>query len=351
MRALQDEDAFIPHSDAVYAALRPGIPRGLMKVSTPNGKSNNYYRMATMDRSPFRVIRMGWRQHPDRRCPPECQHPESDDWNEHTTGCWYYRACEALGFDKLRIAREINMSFDESVGGRVYYGFGAHCIGSVQPIPGEIVWRGWDFGAGGTTSIWFSNVVRLHTATGRLVPALRIFDFYEATGEGAKHYREVCWRKWQAIGKPPVRDVGDPWTLTARESAGSWQANLKDGSHPYRIDCHPSGCQGVSKETWLDSARNFMAVIETQDGSHVSRMLIDDALRTGILHLEEWSYPTDQDGRIISKEPKHDEHSHSGTSIAYLAHHIDPSTNCAPQELTASAFAFPATSPPERSAW
>lgn len=339
MRGVQDEDAFIPHSDSVYAAVRPGITRGLIKISTPNGKDNNYYRMVSMDNSPFRVVRMGWRQHPERAC-RACPKPESDDWNDHARDCWYYRTCEALGFDKLRIAREVNMSFDESAGGRVYYGFGQHCVGSVQPIPGEIVWRGWDFGAGGTTSIWFANVVRLHTATGRLYPALRVFDFYESTGEGAKHYREVCWRKWEAMGQPPVRDIGDPWSLTARESAGSWQANLRDASHPYRIDCSPSGCQGVSKESWLDSARNFMALIETQDGSHVSRLLIDDALRVAIAHVGEWAYPTDQDGRIIAREPRHDEHSHAGTSLAYLCHHLDPSTR-APVVYSADAFVVP----------
>jgi hypothetical protein len=344
LRAVQDEAAFIPNSEDTFSAIRPGVPRGLVMVSTPNGKGNNYYRMRSLNNSPWSIIRMHWRDHPGRACGQDCPHPESDDWQDHR-GCWYYRACEELGFDKVRIARELNISYEESVGGRAFYAFGQHNIGSVEREPGAVVWRFWDFGSGGTTAIWFCHVKQLHTATGRLKYAVRAFDFYESHGNGARHYRDVCQKKWEDWGRPPVRDIGDPWSLVAKESdEGSWSKSLSDDSHPYRIYVDPSGCVGKSMETIIQSAQAFFGVIETQTGEHVPRFVVDHRQRKAIEHCESWAYQSNDDGVPISTKPRHDEHSHACTALCFGLYNLEPA-DTPDLDFKASDFGFVADAP------
>jgi hypothetical protein len=322
-RFVQDEAAFIEHSREVYGAMRPGTPTGFVQLSTPMGKGNNFY--DTKASNDFTHIRMHWRDHPDRACKPDCPNPLSDDYADHLKSCWYYKACESLNFDKVRIARELNISYEESVGGRAFYAFGQHNIADVAYNPGEQVWRFWDFGSGGTTAIHFCHVRNLHTASGRLKRAIREFDFYENHGHGARHYRDVCQKKWEQWGRPPVLDIGDPWSLNAKESdEGSWALSLSDGSHPYVVRVEPSGCVGKSMDTIIQSAQAFFGVIECQGGEHVARFLVDRRLRKVIEHYEGWAYACDDNGVPIGTKPKHDEHSHACTALCFGCYSLDP---------------------------
>lgn len=317
-RVLLDEAAFIPHGESVYAAVRQACPQGLILVSTPHGKGNVFYRIRSQEGAGFRMIRMHWRDHPERRC--DCS--PSDDPAKHR-GCWYANACEDL--TPLQIARELNISYEESVGGQVWYGWNDAFVGNVPFIPELAVHRAWDFGVGDQTAILFCQIPILHTATGKAKKQIRIFDAYRNSGQGALHYREVCAEKAKDYGGVPVYDVGDPHNLASRDSAlTSWQVNLKDDKHAYKIYVQPSECRGIDYEVVLDNARKFMSLIECQDGEHRPRLLVGRSLRALIQCFEGWHYRCDDEGRIVGEKPIHDPMSHWMDAYKYQAWTADP---------------------------
>lgn len=332
-RVLMDEAAFMPRSETVYGAFRQGCPKGRLIVSTPNGKGNVFYRLRSKDNSGYRVIRMHWMQHPDRHC--DCKD------GKHR-GCWYATQKEDL--TPLMLARNVDISYEDSVAGKVYYPFGSDFIAPAGSLfnPGEMVWRWWDFGVGDQTAIWYLHVRLLHTMTGRLKKSIHIFDAYRNAGMGAKHYREICAEKAEGYNGAKVNDIGDPHNLTSRDPGlGSWQSHLRDDTHPYKIDVRPSRCVGIPIETVVDNARKFMQFVECQDGKHRPRMQIDGSLRAAIDCLENWSYPVDEEGRIIGQKPKHDENSHWGTALYYGCWHIDPTSGIAQKIKATDAMILP----------
>ena len=332
-RVLLDEAAFIPHGEMVYAAVRQTCPKGLILVSTPSGKSNVFYRIRSSDHAGYQIIRMHWSQHPERRC--DCK-------NGQHRGCWYARQLEDM--TPLQIARELDISYEDSVAGKVYYPFGSDFIAPAGSLfqRKEMVWRFWDFGVGDQTAIWFCHVRNLHTATGRLKKSIHIFDAYRNAGMGAKHYREICEAKAEAYEGARVIDIGDPHNLTSRDPGlGSWQSHLRDDTHPYKINVQPSNCRGVPIETVVDNARKFMQFVECQDGKHRPRLQIDGSLRAAIDCLENWSYPVDEEGRIIGQKPAHDENSHWGTALYYGCWNIDPTSGIAQKIKATDALILP----------
>lgn len=124
-----------------------------------------------------------------------------------------------------------------------------------------------------------------------------------------------------------VGHVGDPHNLRARDSSlTSWQINLADDKHPYRIWVEPSGCAGHTVEEVVDNARRFMSSIEAQDGSHQVRLLVDGKLKALVECFEAWAYPTDDEGGILGAAPKpsHDWMSHRSSAFYYGAWAVEP---------------------------
>ena len=315
-RAVLDEAAFIPRSEQVFGAVRSACPNGLALVSTPDGKGNLFYRLWSSDTSRARVIRMHWSEHPGRRC--DCAP------GEHR-GCWYARQLETM--TPLQVARELDISFEASVAGRVWYGWSDDFVADVPMLDGPTIWRGWDFGVGDQTAIICAQVVPLELASGRTVKQLRIFDAYRNSEQGALHYRDILQSKAARYNGGGTRDYGDPYNLRSRDSnLTSWQQNLADDRHPYKIRVEESGCRGVPDEDVIDNARKFMQVVECADGKRRSRLLVDRKLRALIACFEGWSYPTDDEGRVTgdSPKPRHDEMSHWMCAYKYLAWAVDP---------------------------
>lgn len=323
-RALLDEAAFIPNGEQVYAAVRLACPRGIITNGTPNGRGNLLYRLRSTPG--MRLVRMHWSQHPERAC--------SCDETGHK-GCWYAAQCETM--TPAQIARELDISYDESVGGKVWYTFDRpSMVRDVPFLPGVPVLCFWDFGVGDETAILFCQIERLHTARARLVPRIRIFGDYAASQVGALHYRQVVSERAKAWGGVPIRHVGDPHNLRARDSSlTSWQINLADDKHPYKIWVDPSGCAGHTVEEVVDNARRFMSSIEAQDGSHQPRLLVDGKLTALIECFEAWAYPTDDEGGITGAAPKpiHDWMSHRSSAFYYGAWSVDPPSG-GPMEIS-----------------
>lgn len=313
-RVLLDELPFMPHSEQVFSAVRAACPRGIMGVGTPNGKGNLQYRLRSNPETGFRLLRAHWSQHPERAC--DCK------LGQHS-GCWYARQCESM--TPLQIARELDISYESSVAGRVWYGWSDDFVGDVGRLDGPAIWRGWDFGVGDQTAIIMAQVVPLHLKSGRTAQQLRIFDAYRNSEQGALHYRDILQAKAAFYNGGGLRDYGDPYNLRSRDSnLTSWQQNLSDGRHPYRIHVQESGCRGVSDETVIDNARKFMQVVECADGKRRPRLLVDRSLRKLIECFEGWSYPTDEEGNVIGTTPRHDEMSHWMCAYKYLAWAVSP---------------------------
>lgn len=319
-RVWLDESAFIPRSEQVFAAVRAACPHGIWSVSTPNGKGNLHYRLRSSDAANFRVVRAHWSEHPERAC--TCAP------GQHR-GCWYAEQCASM--TPLQIARELDISYESSVAGKVWYAWSDDFIARKPEHDVAYdaglgpVWRGWDFGVGDQTAILVAQVAALHLANGKTAKQIRIFDAYRNSEQGAVHYREIMQARAAGWNGHPVRDVGDPYNLRSRDSnLTSWQANLADGRHPYKIHVRDSGCRGVPLETVIDNARKFMTFVDCADGQRRPRLLVAEHLRKLIECFEGWSYPTDEEGNVVGDKPKHDEMSHWMSAFYYLAWAIDP---------------------------
>lgn len=313
-RAVMDEAAYIPHGESVFSGLRSACPAGLILASTPNGKANVFYRLRKKEGISARLIRTHWMQHPDRRC--DCLP------GEHR-GCWYAHEQETL--TPLQMARENDISYESSVAGRVWYGWSDDFVGDVPMLDGPTIWRGWDFGVGDQTAIIMAQVATLPLASGRTTKQLRIFDGYRNSDQGALHYRDILQHKAASYNGGGLRDYGDPYNLKSRDSAlTSWQKNLADARHPYKIDVQPSGCRGNPDEVVIDNARKFMQMVECADGTRQPRLLVDRELKSLIECFEGWSYPTDDEDQVIGTAPKHDVMSHYMCAYKYLCWAVSP---------------------------
>jgi len=328
-RALQDEDAFIPHSEAVFASLREACPKGLIKVTTPSpwGKSTCFYRLRQAPRSGFKILRFHWSDNPAKAC--TCTDPLDLDSHKHS-GCWYARKCETM--TPQQVAQELNISWEATASGRVYAQFSPDIhVCDVSLIQGQQIIRAWDFGVAAQTAVVMAQVVNLHTVNGNLVPQIRIFDAYQNRNEPANHYRDVLSMRANSYNGNKVVDYGDPHSLTVRDSdLSSWRENLRRTGHPYQIHVRPTKCVGVPYETVLDNSRKFMEQVECMVNGqvqHVPRMIVDSSLRDLIEVFERWAYKTDDQGVVTSTKPQHDELSHYGDAFKYLCWAVEPSAN------------------------
>lgn len=326
-RALQDEDAFIPHSEAVFASIREACPRGIIKVTTPSpwGKGTCFYRLRQSPMSGFKVTRFHWSDNPAKAC--DCTSPIDTDPSKHK-GCWYAKKCETM--TPQQIAQELNISWEATASGRVYARFDpAIHTGHVPLIEGVPVIRSWDFGVAAQTAVIMAQVVQLHTVNGNLVPQIRIFDAYQNRNEPATHYREALQYRARGYNGNRVTDYGDPHSLTVRDSSlSSWRENLRNNQHPYKIHVLPSRCVGIPYDSVLDNSRKFLESVECAVGEevrHVPRLIVDESLRELIEMFERWAYRTDDQGGVTAAKPDHNELSHYGDSFKYLCWVVEPS--------------------------
>lgn len=177
---------------------------------------------------------------------------ESDDWFAAT-----YKASETGILNKVELAdarktmtadeydQEYECSFEASVKGAVYARelIQARQDGRVTRVPYDpsmTVDTDWDLGIGDATAIWFSQ--SLYTGEVRLI------DYYEQSGRGLDHYRQVLNDKGYTYGEHwaphdiQVREMGTGHSrLEAAQQLGihfrvSPQVpHLEDGIHAARL--------------------------------------------------------------------------------------------------------------------
>ena len=194
-------------------------------------------------------------------------------------------------------AQEYECSFEASVKGAVY----ARELQAVRESgrltrvpydPQMAVDTDWDLGMGGSTAIWFSQ----STYAGEV----RLIDYYEASGEGLQHYREVLNRK--------------PYTY---------------GTHwaPHDIEVRELGNGLSRKETAYNLGLNFQVTpkVSLDDGVHAVRMLLQkcyfDSEKTlhGVECLQNYKWDFNTRIKEFNHLPVHDWASHGADAFRGLA--------------------------------
>lgn len=196
------------------------------------------------------------------------------------------------------IAQEYFCSFDAAIPGS-YYGkllALAEAEGRITDVPYDPrfpVFTGWDLGVGDSTAIWFLQQTR---------SAVRLIDYYEASGVGADHYARVIRERGYAYdGHYLPHDAGD------RE----WGNNATS-----RID--------VLKSLKVTPCK-VLPRASVDDGINAVRVLLQRAYidRTkcerGIECLRNYQKTWDDRLRVYSNKPLHDWSSHGADGLRTLA--------------------------------
>jgi len=128
-----DEAAFVEKGAELYAAAITSLGTGgkCILISTPNGMDELYhktYEQSIAGKNKYNIIEMKWYQDPRYNPGLKWVHDETDDVIEEVewtfesyarkvkdgyspTAKWYVEMCEAMNWDKRRIAQELDVSF------------------------------------------------------------------------------------------------------------------------------------------------------------------------------------------------------------------------------------------------
>lgn len=198
---------------------------------------------------------------------------------------------------KDEYAQEFECSFEASVKGAIYanelqMARDAGRVGTVPYDPVLPVDTDWDLGIGDSTAIWFSQSLR----SGEV----RCIDYYEASGEGLPHYRQILQDKGYTYGNHWA-----PHDIQVREL----------GSGRSRIETAAS----------LGITFRICPNIALEDGIHAARMLLPrcwfDAVKCkpGLETLQH--YKRDYNTRLneFRATPVHDWAEHGASAFRYLA--------------------------------
>lgn len=113
-----DETAFIENAEDIWmaAGLALSATQGkCIMISTPQGTGNLYHRTwvgtkkGENDFSPFEIH---WTQHPVYS--KEMEEKINDYGQKYWTSPWYEKECERLQYDRVKIAQELDLSFEGS---------------------------------------------------------------------------------------------------------------------------------------------------------------------------------------------------------------------------------------------
>ena len=323
--ALSDEAAFQHYGERIIEAVKPACYGPLLFISTPNpdkAKGEDIFsrlrHSGDMLAGKIKLFTWHWRIHPGR------------DQN------WYERACE--GLTPKQIAAELDISYGGTSSGRCFKNWNpADFTGRAEYIPGEKVWRFWDFGFHGTACL-LMHILPLHTRSGNLIKQFHIFDAVIDSEEPHSYFRRILGEKAQGYHSPAgratyVSDFGDPYMIDQRAGSGwTWRTGLRevlpDEPDLYKIYAEPAKCAGVSIANLIDNVSRAMRLYEMADGTQAPGLIVSDRLGDLIESCDRYSYPTDRTGeKITSEKPKKDIFSHPADALQYGIWHIAPANS------------------------
>jgi hypothetical protein len=193
--------------------------------------------------------------------------------------------------------QEYENSFEASIKGAIYSAEleAARASGHICSVPIEPtvpVDTDWDLGVGDAMVIWFSQSLR----SGEV----RLIDYYESSGEGFPHYKQVLDKKGYLYGKHWA-----PHDIQVREMA--------------------SGRSRLETARSLGITFQVCPNVDLEDGIHAARMLLPrcwfdaERCKAGLEALQH--YRRDYNTRLneFKAVPVHDWASHGADAFRYLA--------------------------------
>lgn len=205
------------------------------------------------------------------------------------------------GVDEALIQQEYYCSFTAPLQGAYYdrqmnQMMESKRICSVPFEPALEVHTAWDLGVNDSTVIWF-----FQTEKGG---AVRIFDYYEASGEGLGHYARV---------------------LDERATKGRWTYGTHYG--PHDLAQRDIGTAVARIETARALGINFVIVPkhDVEEGIEAARQLLpkcwmdEKAAKRGIEALKSYRKEWDERLQTFRSKPLHDWSSHAADAFRYLA--------------------------------
>ena len=322
--AVVDEAAQIANLNVIHTNLARSCERNRHYISFPNGKDNKFAEVHFQEgHFGFECREVHWRLRPDY----------NDEW---------YDDQKKLG-TKFEIAQRLDMSFEESVAGKVWPAFNYRDnVKDVRRVPELPIYMFWDYGFEDATSIGFVQYDPAYKQT-----------VFKCSGKD-------CLKRWRA--QPVCPDCGSPGLLTMAEgqlrifdwleqnhsnyieisaalrvvmkshgieSAPEFSKRIQgigdpQGSHR-QIDMGLSLQDRYAEEGFsimVAGAHETIAVLGTIDEWLANAQIIIDFRCEPIIDsMQYWEWPMGGDGRkkVGATQPVHNRFSHAGKALEYGA--------------------------------
>ena len=266
---------------------------------TPEGRWNVYGKLMTNHKDyehlAIEKFRLHWTQHPEKDL------------------AWYAREKEKR--TALDVAKELDISYDDSVTGAVYKSFTTLCkFGAYDYEPGRKLYTSWDFGRDTTAIIWIQKDFITDTCY--------VIDFYQNSDKDIDFYapfltgfalpgfvysdeelstieRHSAWRHSYA------GHFGDPYNADSRSVLGENTIKKQLGKHGINIVTNRgSQLHDRINKTQLAFKRTF----------------VNERLTDFIQAIVQSRYPNVPENSQATNEklkPIHDENSHARTAFEY----------------------------------
>jgi len=160
-------------------------------------------------------------------------------------------------------------------------------------IPDLPVFSAWDLGHSDATAIWFYQIVN---------GEVHIVHFLEGTGRDADDWLDELETLPYALGTPALPHDAKNKTFATKLSAR--ERFIARGLTPYIVP-------NMSVAMGIQAARALIPSVWFNTASK--------AVEKGLEHLEAYHYEWDEEAKVFSTTPEHDEHSHPADAFRMLA--------------------------------
>lgn len=267
-RALMDEAALIPKSELVFSSIIQACKTGTYMNSTPYGRGGCFARIRFDKNSTFRKRTLHWSMHPER----------DEKWYEQ----------QKMNMTKDQVARELDISYELSVSGQIYYMFDfSKQVGKYEYDPELPLYCGWDFGIGNPTAILW---IQERPVPGQPIPEIRIIDELEENEKSPPFYAEIIrskpymTRDERGNLKPKeIIHYGDPAGKQRQVNMKSWISWLGE------LGIHIRTRSGVTVSECISAGQRIMPYVR-----------VSEKCVRFLECISNYKHPTDQQGRVIS---------------------------------------------------
>ena len=273
---LIDEAAHIDNAETMWPALRQASPCIVLN-STPNGKGNLFARIRFDRDSSFQVMRVHWREHPER-----------DD-------AWYTAMTRDMTEEE--IAQELEISYEKSTRDRIYaeFDYSVHVRGDVEYNSLLPLYTAQDFGYRDPWVILWMQTDPMDN--------VYVIDEYVNSGRIVDHYANILLEKEKTY-KRARENYGDPAGRQTSPQTGS--SIIYEFDRRYGIRIQTRLCPVVDGITAVKRALKEKRLFISSKCVH----LVDC--------IENYRYVPAPGGSRRREEPLHDWASHTMDALRYF---------------------------------